>query len=145
MQVAVIGSAAVGAALLVVGVRGLVTGSWTTLLGLTLSVIGFLGVALAYGTWTGKRAAWAMLAATWGVIGFCAFFGAPKLIDLPKLEQVTIEMEIKLGRKQAEEKVDSRNLIIRLQNLAVCTIFSLPFGLLCAGLIAGSRELEKKA
>lgn len=142
-QVAVAGSAVLGLALAIVGVRALVTGGWTPLLGVTITVIGVIGVALGAATWYGKRAAWAVLAATWGVVGFCAFFAAPKLIDLPKLEQVTIEMELKMGRKAAEEKVDDRNLVIRAQNLGVCTVFALPFVLLCAGLLSGGRELEK--
>lgn len=140
--VSVIGSAAMGLALLVVGVRALVTGNTPTLLGATITVLGVLGIGLGGATWYGKRAAWAILAATWGVIAFCAFFAAPKLVDLPKLEQVTIEMELKMGRKAAEEKVDDRNLVIRAENIAVCTLFALPFALLCAGLLAGGRELE---
>lgn len=142
--VAVAGSAVLGLVLVIVGVRGLVTGGYPPLLGVTLAVIGVLGVTLAGATWYGRRAAWAILAATWGVVGFCAFFAAPKLVELPKLEQVTIEMELKKGRKVAEDEVDSRNLVIRAKNIAVCTLFALPFGLLCFGLVAGGRELEKR-
>ena len=141
--VSVAGSAALGLALTILGVRSLVTGGWPTLLAVTLTVIGVLGIALGAATWYGRRAAWAMLAATWGVVGFCAFFAAPKLVHLPKLEQVTIEMELKMGRKAAEEEVDGRNLVIRSENLAVCTLFALPFALLCIGLVVGGRELEK--
>ncbi|HUQ05467.1 MAG TPA: hypothetical protein VM261_23355 [Kofleriaceae bacterium] len=141
--VAVAGSAAMGLALVVVGVRALANGSYPTLLGITLTLIGVLGIALGAATWYGRRAAWAILAATWGVVGFCAFFAAPKLVSLPKLEQVTIEMELKMGRKAAEEKVDDRNLVVRAQNLGVCTVFALPFVLLCAGLLTGGRELEQ--
>jgi hypothetical protein len=142
--VAVAGSAVLGLALTIIGVRALVTGGWTPLLGFTITAIGVMGVALGAATWYGRRAAWAILAATWGVVGFCAFFAAPKLVALPKLEQVTIEMELKMGRKAAEEKVDDQNLVIRAQNIAVCTVFSLPFVLLCAGLLTGGRELEKR-
>jgi len=141
--VAVAGSAVMGLALVIVGARALVTGSFPPLLGIVITTIGLLGIGLGAATWYGRRAAWAILAATWGVVGFCAFFAAPKLVSLPKLEQVTIEMEIKMGRKAAEEKVDDRNLIIRAENMGVCTIFALPFVLLCAGLVAGGRELEK--
>jgi hypothetical protein len=52
-------------------------------------------------------------------------------------------MELKMGREAAEEKVDDRNLVIRAQNIAVCTLFALPFALLCFGLVSGGRELEK--
>ncbi len=142
--VAVAGSAVVGLALVIVGVRALVTGAHPPLLGVTLAVIGVLGVALGGATWYGRRAAWAILAATWGVVAFCGFFAAPKLVELPKLEQVTIEKELKMGRKAAEDEVDSRNLVIRAQNIAVCTLFALPFALLCFGLVAGGRELEKR-
>lgn len=141
--VSVAGSVMLGLALVVIGVRELLNGGFPPLLGTTITIIGVLGIALGAATWYGRRAAWAILAATWGVVGFCAFFAAPKLVDLPKLEQVTIEMELKLGRKVAEEKVDDRNLVIRAQNIAVCTVFALPFALLCIGLITGGRELEK--
>jgi hypothetical protein len=141
--VAVAGSAVMGLALTIVGVRGLVAGGHPPLLGITIAFIGVLGMTLGAATWYGKRAAWAILAATWGVVAFCAFFAAPKLVTMPKLEAVTIEMELKLGRKVAEEKVDDRNLVIRAQNLGLCTAFCLPFVLLCAGLVAGGRELEK--
>jgi hypothetical protein len=141
--VAVAGSVVAGLLLTVIGVRALVTGGYAPLLAITLTVLGILGITLGAATWYGRRAAWAILAATWGVVGFCAFFAAPKLVELPKLEQVTIEMELKMGRKAAEEKVDDRNLVIRAQNLGLCTAFCLPFVLLCAGLVAGGRELEK--
>lgn len=142
--IAVAASAVVGALLAIVGVRALVIGSMPTLLGIAFLVLGALGVALGAATWYGKRAAWAILAATWGVVGFCAFFAAPKLVNLPRLESVTIEMELKMGRKAAEAKVDDRNLVIRAQNLAVCSLFALPFALMCVGLVAGSRELERR-
>jgi hypothetical protein len=142
--VAVAASAVMGAMLAIVGVRALFVGSMPTLLAIAFVVLGALGVALGAATWYGKRAAWAILAATWGVVGFCAFFAAPKLVHLPRLESVTIEMELKMGRKAAEEKVDDRNLVIRAQNLAVCSLFALPFALLCVGLVTGSRELERR-
>ncbi len=146
-QIAVAGSAAMGLALTAIGVRSLVNGSTLgpPLLGITLLAIGALGIGLGAAAWYGRRAAWAILAATWGVIGFCAFFAAPKLISLRQLETVTIEMELQMGRAKAEDKVDSENLIIRLENLAVCTLFALPFGLLCSGLVAGGREFERRS
>lgn len=141
--VSVVGSAVLGLGVAIAGVSQLMSGEHSPLLGVTLTLIGVLGITLGAATWYGKRAAWAILAATWGVVGFCAFFAAPKLVDLPQLEAVTIEMELKLGRKAAEEKVDNRNLVIRAKNIAVCTIFALPFALLCIGLVSGGRELEK--
>jgi hypothetical protein len=142
--IAVVASVATGAMLAIVGARALVVDSMPTLLGIAFLVLGALGVALGAATWYGKRAAWAILAATWGVVGFCAFFAAPKLIHLPRLESVTIEMELQMGRKAAEAKIDDRNLVIRAENLAVCSLFALPFALMCVGLVAGSRELEKR-
>jgi hypothetical protein len=142
--VAVVASGAMGVFLTIVGARALVIGSMPPLLGIVFVILGVLGITLGAATWYGKRAAWAILAATWGVVGFCAFFAAPKLTNLPKLESVTIEMELQMGRKAAEEKIDDRNLVIRAENLAVCTLFALPFALLCFGLVAGSRELERR-
>lgn len=141
-QAAVVGGAVVGAALAVIGVRALIVGGFPMLFGLTLLVIGVLGVVLGLAAWRGLRPAWAVLAATWGVLAFCAFFATPKVIDLPKLEAATVEMELKLGRKKAEAEIEERNLVIRLQNLAACSLLALPFGLLCAGLLVGSRDWE---
>jgi hypothetical protein len=144
-QAAVVGSAALGLALAGVGFYSLVTGSFPPLLSIVLTAIGLLGLTLGGAAWHRRRAAWAILAAMWGVVGFCAFFAAPKMVALPQLEQVTIEMELALGRKKAEAKVDDRNLIIRLQNFGACALFALPFGLLCAGLTAGGREFEGRS
>lgn len=141
-QAAVIGGAVVGAVLAVIGVRALFVGGFPTLFGCSLAVIGLLGIVLGLAAWRGIRPAWAVLAATWGVLAFCAFFATPKVFDLPELEAATVEMELKLGRKGAEAEIEERNLVIRLKNLAACALLALPFGLLCAGLLVGSRDWE---
>lgn len=143
-QTSIVGSGLAGAILAVVGVMALIEGEFAMLFGITLITIGLLGLALAGAAYLGKRPAWAVLVALWGVLGFCAFFATPKVVDLPKLEAVTMEMEQKLGRKKAAEKVEDANLEIRLQNLATCTMFALPFALLCAGLAYGGRDYEPR-
>lgn len=144
-QYALAGSAVLGLALTFVGLRALLTGSFPTLFGITLTVLGVAGVGLAALSWKGQRAAWAMLTATWAVVAFCAFFATPKVVELPQLKQVTVDLELTLGREKAEAKIDSENLLIRLQNLAACTLFALPFGLLSAGLAVGGRDFERRS
>ncbi len=141
-QVAVIGSGVMGVALTIVGVHALIAGGMPLLLAITLIAIGLLGVALGAAAWRRRRGAWAILAATWGVVAFCAFFGAPKIVAMPQLEAATVELELKLGRQKAEAQVADKNVWIRLSNLGLCTMFALPFGLLCAGLASGGREFE---
>jgi hypothetical protein len=143
-QVALVLGAIVGALLLAIGVRVMIVGGFPTLFGVALAVLGALGLALGAAARLGKRPAWAVLIAMWLVLAICAFFAAPKIVDLPKLESATVEMELKLGRKKAEEVIEERNLIIRLQNLGACTLFALPFALLCAGLLAGGRDFEPR-
>lgn len=139
-----VGGAVVGLVLFVIGMKALLFGGFPPLFGVTLSVIGVLGVVLgAVAAIHARRPAWAALAALWGVLSFCAFFAAPKVIDLPKLKSATVEMELTLGRQKAEEKIDAENLKIRFSNLAVSVLFALPFGLLCAGLVSGGRDFER--
>ncbi len=141
-QFALIAGAVVGAILLFIGLRIVLVGGFPTLFGVSLAVLGLLGLALGAAARLGKRPAWAILAAMWGVLAFCAFFAAPKVVDLPKLESATVQMELELGRKKAEQIIEDRNLVIRLQNLGACALFSLPFTLLCAGLMFAGREFE---
>lgn len=143
-QMSIAGSALAGAVLAVVGVMALIEGDFVKLFGTTLITIGLLGIALAGAAYLGKRPAWAVLVALWGVLGFCAFFATPKVIKLEKLKPVTMELEQKLGRAKAAQKIEDENLSIRLENLATCTMFALPFGLLCAGLAYGGRDYEPR-
>jgi hypothetical protein len=138
------GSALAGAVLEVLGIQVLITGSFPVLFGISLIIIGGLAMCMAGAAYLGKRPAWAGLVALWGVLAFCAFFATPKVVDLEQLHKVTVEMELKLGRKKAEQKVDDENMAIRLQNLGACALFALPFGLLCAGLAFGGREYEPR-
>jgi hypothetical protein len=138
------GSALAGAVLEVLGIQVLITGSFPTLFGIALMMIGGLAMWMAGAAYLGKRPAWAGLVALWGVLAFCAFFATPKVVELEQLQKVTVEMELKLGRKKAEQKVDDENMMIRLQNLGACALFALPFGLLCAGLAFGGREYEPR-
>jgi hypothetical protein len=138
------GSALAGAVLEVLGIQVLITGSFPPLFGVALMLIGGLAVLMAGAAYFGKRPAWAGLVALWGVLAFCAFFAAPKVVELPQLKKVTVELEVKLGRKKAEQQVDDENMMIRLQNLGACAAFALPFALLCAGLARGGREYEPR-
>jgi hypothetical protein len=142
-KISIAGGAALGAAIAFIGLRALIVGGFPILFAIVLLVLGGLGMGLGWLAWNGKRAAWAVLAAMWGVLAFASFFATPKIFNLPKLEAATVEMELKLGRKAAEKKIDDENLIIRLENLAACTLFALPFGLLCAGLLTGGRDFER--
>jgi len=144
-RVATVSSAVVGALLLGSGLFICVAGDLPFLFGLTLVAVGTLAGTLSWGTWSGRRPAWAFLVVLWGVVAFCAFFTTPKVEALPmrKLEQVTIEMEMTMGHDKAEAEVADRNLFIRLSNLGLCLALAAPFGLLCAGLATGGREFER--
>lgn len=138
------GSALAGAVLEVLGFQALVTGSFPMLFAIALMMIGGLALLMAGAAYLGKRPAWAGLVALWGVLAFCAFFATPKVVELEKLQKVTVELEAKVGRQKAEAQVDEENVMIRLQNLGACALFALPFGLLCAGLAMGGREYEPR-
>ena len=144
-QLPIAASGALGLLLGVFGVRSLLAGHMLWLFGAALILIGAVAVVLAVRAWQGRRASWALLVALWGVVGFCAFFAAPKVVSLDKLKQVTPEMELKLGREKAEAQIDSENLGIRLTNLAVCTLFAAPFVAACAGLAVRGRDFDRRA
>ena len=143
--ISLVAGGVVGLVLAALGLSSIWNGGFPLLFGVTLTVLGALAITLGVVAGKGKRQAWAVLVAMWGVLAFCAFFAAPKVVDLPKLESATVEMELKMGRKKAEQTIDERNLVIRLQNLGACTLFALPFALLCAGLVSGGRDFETVA
>ena len=143
-HLSIIGSGVAGAVLEVLGLQALITGNFPPLFAIALMMIGGLAMWMAGAAYLGKRPAWAGLVALWGVLAFCAFFATPKVVDLEQLKKVTVELEAKVGRQKAEAKIDDENVMIRLQNLAACTLFALPFALLCAGLAYGGREYEPR-
>jgi hypothetical protein len=114
------------------------------LFGGSMVAIGALAIALAVLAGRGRRAAWAYSVALWGVVGFCAFFAAPKVLSLGTLKQVTPEMELALGRQTAEATIDDENLKLRLTNLGVCALFTLPFAAACFVVARGGRALERR-
>jgi hypothetical protein len=140
--IALVASGVVAVGLFALGVFQLTLGHLPTLFGLTLTALGALAGALVVGGLARHRPSWAFLIAIWGVVGFCAFFTAPKVLRLPKITQVTVELEERLGREKAEAQVDSTNFKTRLEVLGVCVGFLLPFGLLCTGLAIGRRDFE---
>ncbi len=130
--------------MVVLGARLLYIGHMLPLFGASMIVIGVLAVVLTIRAARGHRAAWAHLVALWGVVGFCAFFSAPKVISLGTLKQVTPEMELTLGRAKAEATIDDENFNIRLTNLGWCALFALPFGVACGLLASRGRDLERR-
>lgn len=137
-------SALLGLVVSGLGLRALVVGHLMPLFGGSLVVLGLIAVGLAFFAAQGRRAAWAYSVALWGVVGFCAFFSAPKVISLGTLKQVTPEMELALGRGPAEAAIDRENFQLRLTNLGVCTLFALPFAGVCFVLARGGRSLERR-
>lgn len=137
-------SAALGVAVAALGTRVLIVGHMMPLFGISLVAIGLLALVLAYHAAAGRRAAWAYSVALWGVVGFCAFFAAPKVLDLGTLQQVTPEMELAMGRERAEATIDERNLQLRLTNLGVCALFALPFAATCGLLARSGRSIDRR-
>ena len=137
-------SGVLGLALAGAGLRMLLTGQVMGMFAVFIALTGVLAVVLAVQVWRGNRAAWAFLVATWGVVAFCAFFTAPKVLDLDQLKQVTPEMELSLGRAKAEAKIDDENLNIRLTNLGVSTLFAAPFIAACVALARRGRDVAPR-
>lgn len=115
------------------------------LFSLVLLLVGILGVVLGERALRGRRAPWAYLIAMWSVVGFCGFFTAPEVLDLPKLKQVTVELELKHGIDKAKAEVASDNLKIRAANFGLCVLFTVPFVGLCMGLARGRRDYETRS
>ena len=140
-----LGSAVAGLAFVGLGGYGLVATDLPGLFSFTLLAIGAVALVLAQRAYQRTRAAWTYLVAIWGVVAFCAFFAAPKVLSLQKLDQVTVEMELKHGRDKAVDMVSSENLRIRAVNLGMCALFAAPFVALCVGLTRGKRDFERPA
>ncbi len=144
-QAALLGSAVVGAAFIGLGFYGFVATGLPGLFCFTLLAIGALGLVLAERARQRRRAPWAYLIAMWGVVAFCGFFTAPQVLSLRKLEQVTVDLELKHGHDKAAALVSDDNLEIRAINLGLCTMFAAPFIGLCIGLARGKRDYERPA
>lgn|GEM_PF-2957607 len=142
---ALIASGVAALMLMALGGYVLVATAKPWLFGLTLSALGLVAGALVYGGFRGHRAAWACLIATWAIVGFCAFFTAPKVLPLPKIQQVTVTLEETMGRRQAEDYIDRANLKARLKVLGVCLGFVAPFAAMCAAFAVGRRDYERTA
>lgn len=142
-QLALLGSAIVALALVVLGIYHLVMDDMQKLFGITVVVLGALALVLAERASRRRRAPWAYLIAMWGVISVCAFFAVPELLHLDKLKQVTVELELKHGPIKAREIVDDENVQIRLLNLGYCLSCALPFAGLCYALARGRRDYEQ--
>jgi hypothetical protein len=141
--VALIGSAIAAAGLFGLGNYALLATERPWLFGLALSAVGLIAGALVLGGFRRHRPSWAYLIATWIVIGVCAFFTAPKVLRLPKVHQVTVELEEKMGRRGAEEYMDGENFKARMIVLGVCLGFVAPFAALCVGFAIGRRDYER--
>ena len=118
--VALIGSAIASAVFLGLGGYALLETARPWLFGATLVAIGALTAALVIGGFQRHRPSWAYLIATWSIVGFCAFFTAPKVLPLPKIKQVSVDLEERLRRHKAEAYIDSVNFKARMQVLGVC-------------------------
>ena len=133
---ALVVSAGVAVGLFGVGAYSLVAGKQPWLFSGTLLAVGALAMALTTGAFFRHRKSWAFLIATWSVVGFCAFFTAPKVIDLPKVKPA---WAVKKGDTLDE------NTLIKLKVLAICLGFSAPFVLACTGFAVGRRDFERTA
>jgi hypothetical protein len=140
-----LGSAVAGVAFAGLGLYGLFATDLPWLFCAALLAIGGLALVLAQRALQRRRAPWAYLVAMWGVVAFCAFFTAPKVLALEKLQQVTVELELKHGRDKAGDVVADENLRIRAVNLGLCLLFAAPFVGLCVGLARGRRDYERPA
>lgn len=143
--VALVLSALGSVALFGLGGYALVASGMPWLFGLTLVVLGLISGALVFGAFQRHRPSWAFLVAIWAVAGFCGFFTAPKVLELPKIEQVTVALEQKLGRQRAQDQVDQKNFETRMIVLGVCAGFAAPFALMCVGFVVGRRDYERMA
>ncbi|HVV88467.1 MAG TPA: hypothetical protein VHE35_35735 [Kofleriaceae bacterium] len=144
-QAALLGSAVAGVLFVGLGVYGVFATDLPHLFCFSLIVIGALGLVLAERAGRRRRAPWAYLVAMWGVVAFCAFFTAPKVLSLPKLRQVTVELELQHGRDKAIDLVSDENLRIRATNLGLCVLFAAPFAGLSFALARGRRDYERPA
>ena len=138
--IALIASVAAAAVLFVAGGYVLVATARPLLFGLALLGIGAITGALSIAAFRGHRPSWSYLIATWAVVGFCAFFTAPKVIHLPKVQQVTVALEEELGRRKAEAFVDSENFKARSIALGACAGLAAPFVAMCVAFAMGRRD-----
>ena len=138
-----LGSAVAGLAFIGLGAYAAIATDRQWLFCFALIAIGVIALVLVERAFRRRRAPWAFLIAMWGVVSFCAFFTAPKVLALDKLEQVTVEMELKHGRDKAVDMVSDDNLRIRAVNLGMCILFAAPFAALCVGLSKGRRDFER--
>lgn len=138
--IALIASVAAAAVLFVAGGYVLVATARPLLFALALLAIGAITGALSIAAFRGHRPSWSYLIATWAVVGFCAFFTAPKVMHLPKVQQVTVALEEELGRRKAEAFVDSENFKARSIALGACTGMALPFVAMCVAFAIGRRD-----
>lgn len=143
--VALIGSAIGAVGLFGLGVFAIVGSSKPWLFGLTLALLGVISGALVIGAFQRHRPSWAYLVAIWSVTGICAFFTAPKVLDLPKIEQVTVALEQQFGRQGAEDRIDEINMKARLTVMGVCLGFAAPFAAMCVAFAIGRRDYERIA
>lgn len=134
--VGLIGSAAVAFGLFAIGTYVLTLGSLPGLFGLALAALGLICMALVFGATRRHRKSWAFLIASWCVVGFCAFFAAPKVLTLPKVKPPHL---VKHGDGLSE------NTIIKLKVLGICLGFAAPFALACTSFAIGRRDYERTA
>ncbi|MBK9034417.1 MAG: hypothetical protein IPL61_24645 [Myxococcales bacterium] len=135
--VALIASAITAAALFGLGGFLMVAGKLPWLFALTLFALGLVSIALVIGAFRRHRKSWAFLIAMWVVVGFCAFFAPPKVLDLPRV------LPTKMSSQAA--MIEKRNAQIKRDVMLVCLGFALPFGLMCTGLAIGRRDYERTA
>ena len=135
--VGLIGSGIVASGLFAIGGYQLVAGKLPTLFALMLTMTGAITAVLTYGASRRHRKSWAFLIGTWMVFGFCAFFTAPKVIHLPRVQPAW-----KLPKHA--DGLDP-NTIVKLKVLAACLGFVAPFGLAGGSLAIGRRDFERTA
>jgi hypothetical protein len=134
---ALVVSAGVAVGLFGVGANSLVAGKQPWLFSGTLLAVGALAMALTTGAFFRHRKSWAFLIGTWVVVGFCAFFAPPKVLDLPKVKPTTMSSRA--------EAIEAENTRIKREVMAVCLGFTAPFALLCVGFALGRRDFERVA
>lgn len=141
--IALLASAIAAVVLMGLGGYVLVATPRPWLFGLTLFMIGAIAGALVFGGFLRHRPSWAFLIATWSIVGFCAFFTAPKVMALPKIRQVDVALEETMGRQKAEEYIDRANFRARMKVLGVCLGFLAPFAAMSAAFAIGRRDFER--
>jgi cytochrome bd-type quinol oxidase subunit 2 len=134
---ALIGSAIVAVALTGLGAYTLAASNHPWLFSATLLLLGLVSAALVAGAYLRHRKSWAFLMATWVVVGFCAFFAPPKVLDLPKVQPTTMS--------STAEVIERENERIKRVVMLICAGFVLPFALLCTGLAIGNRDYQRAA